>query len=116
MDLECRRALRVRGLMFPVAADGKIHKGATHGIRLTVNHDQERPGRPGRHHPTLLPFLDRPHVYAKIRRKLALTHFDSLADPRRVDLVRDVDNTGVVFPMTLIPPADRPCSRDVIHP
>jgi hypothetical protein len=39
LDLESRWALRVRGLMFLVAAEGKIHKGATHGIRLTVNHD-----------------------------------------------------------------------------
>ena len=33
LDLESRWALWVRGLMFLVAAEGKIHEGATHGIR-----------------------------------------------------------------------------------
>jgi hypothetical protein len=29
-----------------IAADGKIHKGATHCFRLAVNHGEESPCRP----------------------------------------------------------------------
>lgn len=40
--------LWVRGLMFrrAIAAAGRTHQGAPHGIRLTVNHSQECSCRP----------------------------------------------------------------------
>ena len=44
--LDC--ALWVRGLMYhmAIAADGKIHKGATDCLWLAVNDGQESPRRP----------------------------------------------------------------------
>jgi len=64
------RALRVGGLASrsAMAADGKIHQGTTHGIRLAANHGEEGPGRPGRHHARLLPFLYGADAHAKIWR------------------------------------------------